>query len=87
MDRVLSVRVDESVIHRVDHLARRLGMTKKALIEGAIAHYSEEIESDKEDLDVLSQTFGSWTRSESTIETAQRRRSTFRDSSPSRASQ
>ena len=75
MDRVLSVRVDDSIIHRIDHLAKQLGVTKKALIESAIALYSEEIESKTGDeLDLLAQTFGAWDRSESTLETAQRSR-------------
>ena len=72
MDRVLSVRVDESVIHRLDQLMRRLGGTKKALIEKAIARYAEEVESETGKLDVFTQTFGAWKRTESVIETTQR---------------
>ena len=78
MDRVLSVRVDESVIHRLDQLMRRLGGTKKALIEKAIARY--EVESETGELDVFTQTFGAWERTESVIETTQRSRGILSDS-------
>ena len=71
MDRVLSVRVDESVIHLLDQLVRRLGGTKKALIEKAIARFAEEVESETGKLDLFSQTFGAWKRTESVIETIQ----------------
>ena len=80
MDRVLSVRVDESVIHRLDQLMRRLGGTKKALVERAIARYAEEVESETGELDVFPQTFGAWERTESVIETAQRSRGILSDS-------
>ena len=80
MDRVLSVRVDESVIHRLDQLMRRLGGTKKALIEKAIARYAEEVESETGELDVFTQTFGAWERTESVIETTQRSRGILGDS-------
>ncbi len=80
MDRVLSVRVDESVIHRLDQLMRRLGGTKKALIEKAIARYAEEVESETGEFDVFTQTFGAWERTESVIETTQRSRVNLSDS-------
>ena len=80
MDRVLSVRVDESVIHRLDQLMRRLGGTKKALIERAIARYAEDVESKTGELDIFTQTFGAWERTESVIETTQRSRGIVSDS-------
>lgn len=82
MDRVLSVRVDESVIHLLDQLVRRLGGTKKALIERAIARYAEEIESETGKLDLFSQTFGAWKRTESVIETTQHSESLLSDPLP-----
>ncbi len=84
MDRVLSVRVDESVIHRLDQLMRRLGGTKKALIEKAISRYAEEVESETGNLDVFTQTFGAWERTESVIETTQQNRAILSDSLPRR---
>ena len=80
MDRVLSVRVNESVIHRLDQLMGRIGGTKKALIEKAIARYAEEVESETGDLDVFTQTFGAWERTESVLETTQRSRGILSDS-------
>ena len=71
MDRVLSVRVDESVIHLLDQLVRRLGGTKKSLVEKAIARFAGEVESETGELDLFSQTFGAWKRTESVIETIQ----------------
>ena len=84
MDRVLSVRVDESVIHRLDQLMRRLGGTKKALIEKAISRYAEEVESETGNLDVFTQTFGAWERIESVIETTQQDRAILSESLPRR---
>ena len=82
MDRVLSVRVDESVIHLLDQLVRRLGGTKKALLEKAIARFAEEVESETGKLDLFSQTFGAWKRTESVIETTQDSSSLLRDPLP-----
>ena len=79
MDKILSARVDESVIHRIGALARQLGTTKKAVIESAIQLYAEKIEKEQ-DFDVFEQTLGAWRRSESPAETAEEARSAFRRS-------
>jgi predicted transcriptional regulator len=42
MDKILSARVDESVIQQVGILARELNTSKKAIIEAAIKLYSEQ---------------------------------------------
>lgn len=42
MDKVLSARVDETVIRQIGLLARELKTTKKAIIESAIRLYSEQ---------------------------------------------
>ena len=79
MDKVLSARVDEAVIHRIGTLANELGTTKKAIIEGAVRMYAEKIEKDNK-LDVLEQTFGAWRRSESPDKTVKKARKAFQNS-------
>ena len=46
MDKVLSARVDESVVSKIAVLARELHTTKKRIIEGAIALFAEKVEAD-----------------------------------------
>ena len=79
MDKILSARVDESVIHRISMLARQLGTTKKAIIESAIRVYSKMIE-EEDNLDVLDHTFGAWKRKESPDRTVDKSRKAFRRS-------
>ena len=42
MDKILSARIDESVINQIGLLARELNTTKKTVIETAIKLYSEQ---------------------------------------------
>jgi len=76
MEKILSARVDESVIYLIGSLARELNMTKKAIIEAAIELYSEQTKLDKK-TDVFTSTFGAWQRSESPEETMADIRSVF----------
>ena len=55
MDKVLSARVDESVLQRIGSLARQLKTTKKQIIEGAITLYAEKIEKETKK-DILDQS-------------------------------
>ena len=77
MDKILSARLDESVIRRISTLANQLGTTKKAIIEGAIRMYAEKIEKEN-DFDALEQTLGAWQRSESPDKTVKKARKVFR---------
>lgn len=79
MDKILSARVDESVIHQIGVLARKLGTTKKKVIEKAIRLYAEKI-GEEEELDVLKETLGAWQRLEPPEETVKKARKAFRDS-------
>ncbi len=79
MDKILSARVDESVLQRIGNLAKQLNTSKKQIIEGAITLYAEKIDKETKQ-DILDQTFGAWQRNESTGETVQRARNSFRDS-------
>jgi predicted transcriptional regulator len=70
MDKIMSTRVDEEVIRHIDLLAKKLGTSKKAVIENAVRCYAQKIESE-EGFDVFSHTCGRWQREESTAEIVQ----------------
>ena len=68
MDKIMSTRIDEAVIRHIGMLAKRLGKSKKAVLEDAVRCYLEKIE-EEQGFDVLTHTFGSWQRDESAAET------------------
>ncbi|MCD4717605.1 MAG: hypothetical protein K8R45_12815 [Desulfobacterales bacterium] len=68
MDKIMSTRMEEAVIQHIGMLAKKLGTSKKAVLENAVRYYAEKIEAEQ-GLDLLSHTFGSWQRDESTAET------------------
>jgi predicted transcriptional regulator len=77
MDKIFSTRVDESVIHRIGSLARRLRTSKKRVIEKAVETYAAQVEREQKS-DVLEETFGAWRRKESAAQTVDDVRATFR---------
>jgi predicted transcriptional regulator len=79
MDRVLSTRVDESIVDRLTHLARHLRVSKKNVIERAISLLADTVEAGDK-VDVLDRTFGVWQRGESAEHTVRRARAAFRQS-------
>jgi hypothetical protein len=79
MEKIMSTRVDESVIRHVDALAKALGISKKAVLENAVRHYAQKIETDK-GFDVLAHTLGSWQRSETPAATVRNIKDTMRAS-------
>jgi hypothetical protein len=79
MDKILSARIDETVIRQISILARELNTTKKAVIESAVRFYSEQTGLKKR-MDVFENTCGSWKRSEPPEETVCQARSAFRNS-------
>ena len=79
MDKIMSTRMDEAVIRHIDMLAKKLGMSKKAVLENAVHCYAEKIESD-EGFDALTATFGSWKRDQSAGETVEAIKDTMRKS-------
>ncbi|MFC1533970.1 hypothetical protein ACFL7M_11465 [Thermodesulfobacteriota bacterium] len=79
MDKIMSARINEAIIRRIGMLAKQLNMSKKAVIETAIQKYAQQIESD-ENLDVLTQTCGSWKRDESSDETVRNIKDAMRHS-------
>lgn len=78
MDRILSARVNEAIIKRIGALAKQLGTSKKAVIERAILAFAEKIESEN-DLDLLAETAGAWSREETVDVTVERSKRTFRE--------
>lgn len=76
MDKVLSARVDESVVSRIGVLARELHTTKKSIIEGAIKLFAEKVEQEH-NVDILDLTCGAWDRKESPQSTVRRARKAF----------
>jgi hypothetical protein len=79
MDKIMSTRMDEAVIRHIGLLAKKLGTSKKAVLENAVRYYAEKIEAEQ-DFDVLSHSFGSWQRDESAAETVQTIKRTMRKS-------
>jgi len=63
MDKIMSARIDEIVIQRIGMLAKRLNMTKKAVIENAVQYYATKVEFEQQ-VDLFEHTCGSWKRRE-----------------------
>jgi hypothetical protein len=70
MDKIMSTRIDEAVIRHIGLLAKKLGTSKKAVLENAVRYYAEKIEAEQ-GFDVLTHTFGTWQRDDSAAETVQ----------------
>ena len=79
MDKILSTRVDESIIQRISVLARQLGTTKKAVVEGAIRLYAAKVD-EQANSDVFAQTSGLWQRKEPGDQIVSAARKAFRES-------
>ena len=79
MDKIMSTRIDEAVIRHIGMLAKKLGTSKKAVLENAVRHYVEKIEAEQ-GFDVLTHTCGSWQRDESAAETVHTIKDTMRKS-------
>jgi len=79
MDKIMSTRMDEAVIQHVGMLAKKLGTSKKAVLENAVRCYAEKMEAEQ-GLDVLSHTCGAWQREESVAQTVGRSKEAMRKS-------
>ena len=77
MDKIMSTRMDEAVIQHIGILAKKLGTSKKAVLENAVRQYAEKIEAEL-NFDILAHTLGSWQRNESATETARSVKDTMR---------
>ncbi len=79
MDKILSARIDELVLHKISLLAQKLHVSKKKVIEGAVEKYAQEMES-TDGINVFAQTSGVWKRNETIDQTVSHTRRTFRES-------
>jgi len=79
MDKILSARVDETVLNKISFLAQTLHLTKKKVLEGAVQLYAHKMES-AGDMNVFSQTSGAWKRSEPIDQTVSHAKNAFRKS-------
>jgi hypothetical protein len=79
MDRVLSARLDESIVDQLTRLSRHMRVSKKHVLERAISLFAESVEAEGK-VDVLDRTFGSWRRRESAEHTVRHARAAFRKS-------
>ena len=79
VDKILSTRIDGSVIQKLNMMNDVLSTTKKAVVEKAILALMKQVELEK-NLDVLDITFGAWQRKESVDETVQHGRKCFQKS-------
>ena len=72
------MRVDETAIDELDRAARRLGLSKKRLVEEAIRLRLHEAKHD-DATDVWAETCGAWLRRESANRTVRKARRAFAD--------
>jgi len=79
MDKVLSARVEESIVSRIGALAHELQTTKKRVIEEAVRLYSDKL-SESHDFDIFDRTFGAWKRKGSATESVKKSRRAFQRS-------
>jgi predicted transcriptional regulator len=79
MDKIFSTRIDEAMHKRIGLLSQKLNISKKALIERAIAHYSDNLDINAE-IDPLKQTLGAWNRNEQPETTIKNARKAFQKS-------
>jgi len=79
MDKIISSRVSEAVAHQIELLSKRLGMSKKKVIEEAVLAYARQAGKARE-MDVFEQTCGAWNRDEAPEDTVEQVRKAFRES-------
>ncbi|MBL7178952.1 MAG: ribbon-helix-helix protein, CopG family [Desulfobacterales bacterium] len=79
MDKIMSTRIDEAVVRRIDLLAKKLGTSKKAVIENAIRHYAQKVDLEHK-FDIFAHTLGCWQRDEPAAKTVERIKTAMRRS-------
>jgi hypothetical protein len=75
MDKVLSARLDATVVDELDRMSRRLGVSKKTLLEEAIRMRARRTAASSGD--VWTDTCGLWRRREEPAATVRRVRRAF----------
>ena len=76
MERIMSTRIDESVLNLINRIAREKNLSKKRIIEEAIRDFWQKIHAGKK-RDPFEDSFGAWKRDESTEETVRKSRLAF----------
>lgn len=79
MDKILSARIDETVLNYISQLANTLHISKKKIIEDAIKKYANNLKAEQT-LRPFKQSFGLWKSKEAPSETAGRIRREFQKS-------
>lgn len=79
MDKIMSTRIDEAVIRRIGLMAKKLGTSKKSVIENAVRHYAKKVELEHK-FDVFTDTLGCWQRDETAAKTVERIKTAMRRS-------
>lgn len=79
MQKIMSTRIDESVLAMIDRIAREKNLSKKTIVEEAIKNFWQKI-NDEKDVDFFQNSFGAWKRDESTEETVRKSRLAFNQS-------
>jgi hypothetical protein len=75
MDKVFSARLDEKIVDDIDRTSRRLGISKKQLVEEAIRLRVAHARTGADD--VWAETCGTWRRRESPLATIEKTRRAF----------
>jgi predicted transcriptional regulator len=79
MDKILSTRLDESIVHRMANLARERKTSKKQVIENVIILLAAKVEGQR-NTDIFKQKFAAWKRKESAKQILASGRKTFNKS-------
>ena len=79
MDKIISARINESIAHLLDNLAKQLHVTKKKILEDAIRDFANKINPES-GTDIFTQTCGAWQRKESADEIIEKAHEAFQKS-------
>lgn len=79
MDRIFSTRLDEATLDELNRVARRLGISKRQLLQEAIRLRSQQF-SRQQNIDVWAETMGAWRRRKGAKSTIRRARRAFQQS-------
>ena len=79
MDKIISTRLDESVVYLINKMAHKLHISKKSFLENAVRKFVSHV--DKTDsVDIFKETCGLWRRKESSRDTTNKIRNAFEKS-------
>ena len=79
MDKVISTRLNESIVYQIDALANQLNTSKKNIIEQAVSELADRVNLQR-GIDVFNETCGAWKRDESPNSIRKEIKKQFQDS-------